>query len=294
MSSQMPTTPTSYPPFRYQEAFEQCRAEAEAIPAEALLPVNVDIPSISLVALGALPNVMRLRPEVALVSAAHAASIDRLERCALAAAHAHTRHLAEAEPEGQLGPLVADLLKTRQLLEHDARALANRGLLDGSRLAELENKTSHKSVAFDVMLRCTLFRNDWPKVQNRTAVVEADLQQAESLADRLANLVASRDIKDPATEATVIRQRMFTLLVTTYDDIRRAIGYIRWKEDDVDVYAPSLYRNNGQRRAKTTDIEPVPTPGPAAGASPGSTPADGSGNAASAPVGMPGSAPFTR
>lgn len=46
------------------------------------------------------------------------------------------------------------------------------------------------------------------------------------------------------------RQRTFTLLVRSYDQIRRALSYLRWNEGDVDRIAPSLWAGRGGSRPK--------------------------------------------
>lgn len=47
-----------------------------------------------------------------------------------------------------------------------------------------------------------------------------------------------------------LRVRAFTLLARTYDAARSAGMYLRWKFNDVDSIAPSLYagRSNGRRK----------------------------------------------
>ena len=43
------------------------------------------------------------------------------------------------------------------------------------------------------------------------------------------------------------RQRAFTLLVKAYDQVRRAATFVRWENDDVEKYAPSLWAGRGGR-----------------------------------------------
>jgi hypothetical protein len=68
------------------------------------------------------------------------------------------------------------------------------------------------------------------------------------------------------------------LFANAYDQVRRAITFLNWKEDDLDELAPSLYagRNNSNIRKK--DSQPSPQPG-ASGAAPstGTQPAGASG-----------------
>lgn len=58
-----------------------------------------------------------------------------------------------------------------------------------------------------------------------------ELLEAVSERDRAA--VAAKDVK-------VIRQQAFTLFVRTYNDVRRAIAYVRDKEGDVDQAVTAL------------------------------------------------------
>ena len=46
-----------------------------------------------------------------------------------------------------------------------------------------------------------------------------------------------------------MRQRAFTLLVRSYDEIRRAVVFVRWAEADADAFAPSLYTKSRKLRA---------------------------------------------
>ena len=58
------------------------------------------------------------------------------------------------------------------------------------------------------------------------------------------------------------RARAFTLLVRAYDDCRQAASYLRWREGDVDDFAPSLRPK--PRRGKSGPPEPAPGQPPAA------------------------------
>jgi len=45
--------------------------------------------------------------------------------------------------------------------------------------------------------------------------------------------------------ATDIRQRVFTLFYNLYDEIRRAVSFLRWHHEDADSIIPSLYAGRG-------------------------------------------------
>jgi hypothetical protein len=80
------------------------------------------------------------------------------------------------------------------------------------------------------------------------------------------------------------RQRAYTLLLKTYDQVRRVVTFLRWESEDAEKFAPSLWAGRGGRGSKSDDASPEePTPTPAASpAAPSSTTA----------AGLPGSSPF--
>lgn len=55
-----------------------------------------------------------------------------------------------------------------------------------------------------------------------------------------------------------LRQRAFTLLASIYDEVRRAVAYLRWHENDVTDLAPSLSAGRGGR-GTSEDLASAPT-----------------------------------
>jgi hypothetical protein len=153
-----------------------------------------------------------------------------------------------------------------------------------------------------------VLRDSWSAISTKTAITTDDLDQAELIGDQLVSAVGSRE-EAPASvaEVSVQRQRNFTLFLNAYDEVRRAITFLRWNENDVERIAPSLYagRGNSNTRKKTDDTPPT-TGQPVAGAAPvaaptAPSPAVSSASAthtaltpAASPVapGLPGSSPF--
>ena len=83
-----------------------------------------------------------------------------------------------------------------------------------------------------------------------------ELLEAVSERDRAA--VAAKDVK-------VIRQQAFTLFVRTYNDVRRAIAYVRGKQGDADQIAPSLYKGRNNHRPTKKSAPTIPATMPWAG-----------------------------
>jgi hypothetical protein len=156
-----------------------------------------------------------------------------------------------------------------------------------------------------------LMRERWNSIQGKTAVQPPDLEAAERLADRLITAVGVRE-QGPVTLAAAVaaRLRAFTLFMRAYDEARRAVNYLRWREKDADTIAPSLYAKRGGRRPAEPSGGDEPTmPGtPGAPVPPASSgtlevsanPGIPAKPAAAAPAsttvasaGLPGSSPFS-
>jgi hypothetical protein len=148
----------------------------------------------------------------------------------------------------------------RDLLLADARALSSHGLIEPNRVASRTRVRSHAELAFDVMRLLELLYESWPEVSDKTALTLDDLKEHELLAFELLMSIGRRNRPREVAEATVRRQRVFTLLVTAYNQVRRAVLFFRAHEGDADRFAPSLFggRKNGNHRT------PEPQPAPAA------------------------------
>ena len=146
------------------------------------------------------------------------------------------------------------------------------------------------------------FRNNWDRIGTKTAITMAELDQAEEISRKLVAAVGARE-QAPAVlaEVAVQRQRMFTLFVEAYDQVRRAISMLRWNEGDLETIAPSLYSGRGNVR-KRTDPQPSTPPATTASGTP-TTPtlpgaplptpvATAPANASPIAAGLPGSSPF--
>jgi hypothetical protein len=109
------------------------------------------------------------------------------------------------------------------------------------------------------------------------------------------------------SEATVARERAFTLFYRAYDELRRAVTFLRWHDGDIEQLVPTLFLRSGKRKGEAaSDGKPADSKRGAdskAGDSKNVTAtagqddndgADQSGNATatSVPVGHPGGNPF--
>lgn len=127
-------------------------------------------------------------------------------------------------------------------------------------------------------------------------------KQAETQTGLAANKVAScrlpvvglREVGAAVVaETTVIRRQAFTLLFRAWDEVRRAVGFLRWKQGDADSIAPNFYLGRAKGRRAASD-KPEAQADATAPAEPAAATADAkrtNGTAVRTP-GMPGISPL--
>jgi hypothetical protein len=232
----------------------------QAVSPDDVLTINIDVPGAVMATLGRLPRLSTLREElIKKLPNWNVDSLDSLDECARAAGHAYSLHAAATTPPADLAEIAAKATETRAALVADATALAHHGLIERRPIDDLKGPVGYKNVAFDILVLDHLFRAAWPEIEGKTVVTLQRLDAATIEADQL--LVAA-GIKKVSTrniaEAALIRDQAFTLFVRTYDEVRRAVVFARWHEDDADQFAPSLYA--GRRRSSNSDEETEPSP----------------------------------
>lgn len=291
---------------RYKEAFARALPASQALSVEELALINIDLPSAIGTTLGKLTGILALRDKAKALPDFDVTAFEQLETYMLATGHAHSLFLGVSTAPEAIFELNEKGLKLRNTLYTDAVALAGRGLIGGDRIAELKANVGYKNLAFDLMALAGILRAGWDKISTKTAITEDDLDQAEFIGDQLMSAVGNRE-EAPANVAEVAlqRQRNFTLFLKAYDQVRRAVGYLRWNEADLDRLAPSLYSGRGNSNArKKDDTQPtapgatttpaLPTAGqPAVPAHAASTPAVSAAvPSPSSSSGLPGGNPF--
>jgi hypothetical protein len=273
----MPTLPAIPPSASGAQPLDIVREELLALDGRALIPINVDVAASALRVLGAAQDIASHREElVGFFGEEMTRSIDRLELLARATLQAHAKHKA-AESGAEIAPLSSQLGTTRDALLAEVRALIARGVLSGSLITELSPGHGHQNQVVDVLQLVSVLRDNWDVIEHETGLALRYIDRADALANELALAVGQRGqgARSPAAD---LRQRAFTLLAQTYDDVRRMITFLRWKRGDAERIAPSFFRGRGlgrgRRRAEESEITP---------------PVD----APEIAPGMPGAPPFT-
>ena len=234
---------------RFRQAFVRIEPELRELSGN-LWHVNVDIEAAVTTVLGVLPKIDWLRSEgPAHLADFDVARFDKLEDYALALGYAHAAYRATAEPVDTVPALAAEAAEVRGVLLSDAAALAKRGLLDPARVAKLHSPGGYGNIVFDVLGLVSLFRESWNHIENKTALRPGELDRAELSADGLLTAIGRRQRAHAVVSvAADVRHRAFTLMMRAYDEVRRALLYLRWHEGDADEFAPSLYAGRGKRR----------------------------------------------
>jgi hypothetical protein len=222
--------------------------ELDAIDPRRLVPVNVDVTAATTLVIGAARELRGLRPEmVEWFGEDMAAAVDRLELLSRALSQAHARH-SMADTGESLEPLVAAVTEVRAGLLAEVASLGARKRLAPGSLGPMRRR-GFRNLGFDVLQLVTFFNHEWSAIQDATGYTREDLDHAEGLANQLITAIGIRE-QAPRSPTAVVRQRAFTLLSETYDDVRRMVGFLRWKQGDADRFAPSWHRGPKPQRTR--------------------------------------------
>jgi hypothetical protein len=232
---------------RLRKAFEHVKPELAKLRRAELVVLNVDPIAAAATMRTALPRLNALRPSLEKsLSDFDFSNLDKLETYALALIHAHSLFVCAKLPPERLAALATECTTLRAQLLVDVSALAKRGFVKGVRPNALGRSTSYRKLASDILTLAGLISDDWAVIASHCGVTKEELARAEVLADELIQAVGQRDrAPDLIAEATLDRQKVYTLCVRAYDQMRRAVTYLRWERGDEDEIAPPL---SGKRR----------------------------------------------
>jgi hypothetical protein len=248
--------PTVNEELRSQEAYDRVAPLIAAVRDEELHPINLDITSAVATVLGALPEIRELSARMAELPGLDVQNIDQLEDLTLAVRHANTQYLTAAAPPDDLAEVLADGLTLRDNLKGEVEQLVRRGHINPKSLKGVSGGNGYKNLAKDLAIYCAVLRAAWAEIQGKCGTDLDELEHGERIGNRILRIVGLRE-QGPSlfSDTTANRLRAFTLFMRTYDEVRRAVTYLRWKKNDADDIAPSLYAGRGGR-GKKTEVEP--------------------------------------
>jgi hypothetical protein len=250
-------------------AYERVSAELDALPAERVGTVSVEISTAVSIVLGASVKLAELRSEMtAELVNPPLKSLAKLPDYALAAHYAYLQSFGTSVATAdRVRELLAEAAPLRQRLLAVAEMLASLGLIDGTRVAEIRAGTGNIDTANDLIALAATFANDWSKLGGQVPIKEAEVDRAAALGTELLVALGVRRVgagREPDAKGWADRKsRALRLMVDAYDDVRRAVAYLRWKHGDADAYTPSLFarRRRAARAGEGAGDAPAePTP----------------------------------
>ncbi|MGC4064383.1 MAG: hypothetical protein QM784_07015 [Polyangiaceae bacterium] len=245
------------------EAYARVLPEAVHLPSAQVRSVNLDLDKVITLAMSAARRLHPFEAQLRVLQGFPVEQFDRLADYILALYRANLLYGFATRPPEKLPVLNGAAQELRIILLAEARSLATRKLIQVEQLNSLVGYRGFRNVAADLGGLAQIFKANWERIKNDTGLKLARIEEADQLALRLTGAVATRK-RSPAEIETSkdIRARMFTLLSRAYDEVRRAIQYIRGPRNDADEIVPSLYsgrsRSRVTRTLKREPIEPNP------------------------------------
>lgn len=156
-----------------------------------------------------------------------------------------------------LGALHDQVTEKHALLLNDADGLANRKLMDRSRIDTARGVQGYRNAATSTMILVSLFRENAALLGKKTALTMEEVDEAERVARAMLACVDGREFGTQKLASAERRNRCLNNLIQNYGEVRRMLTYLRWWHDDVDAIAPSLWvsrRTTGGKK-KTPENE---------------------------------------
>jgi hypothetical protein len=261
------------------QAFAAVRAEIEAIPADQLAHLNVEVSRATRCGLVTARNVQALLPELAEVHPFDVRPVRMLRIYSLALSHAHSLAI---EGDGEVPPLpilVAEATPLRERMLRTAELLVLYGIVSEQRVAAIRRGHGYVDLIDDLLALARMLEELWPRVRDSVMTTREELERAVSLSAQLQTALALQEARQtpltPPEGRRFVRSQAFTLFYRAYQQARRGVVFLRWDEGDAHLFVPSLFTRKPRRASvdedaaddlldpsTVTDDEPAPEPVP--------------------------------
>ncbi len=242
----------------FAASLEAKKEAIAALPDDQVRAVRHDIPTIASVVIGSLPELDTLRAAIlAQAGPGYLAILGGIEKTVEAMQEAHVRFLM-VEKSPSFSDLSERALALREMLYFDARSAVARGKMPAAAIANLRGNVGHKNQAQDLLMLANAHHDHRAALLGATAVTEADIIEAKELAARLIKEPGEREQSPSASPSAELRTRAYSLVLAEWDELRRAVRFVRWHEGDWEQYAPSLWSGRGRRAGEEPTNEPTP------------------------------------
>lgn len=239
------------------QAFASIRTEIEAVPSDALVRINVDIPRAARCGLVAAEHVEPLWPDLAELRQFDVRPVRLLGTYSLALLHSHDLVREGGSELPPLSVLVAEATPIREGLLRTADLLAHYGIISAERVAAIRAGSGYADLADDLLALGRMFVELWPRVCDKVIATRLEVDRAIVLSAQLQRALALHDAEqNPLTRHTSrrhVRAQAFTLFYRAYEETRRGVTFLRWYEGDARGIVPSLYPRRPRRLSSGDD-----------------------------------------
>lgn len=229
-------------------AFLTYEAEIRAVNRDDIRHQSLDpLTAISTI-FGALPRVEKYAEDIAklpLLKHTWIASVAGLASAVLYLDNARNSTTRKANEVASLAEEGSELV---EIMIADVRAMMTRKVLPADSLGEYEPGNGYRNLAHNLGMLAGLCVRHWSTIEGRSGITKEDVTRASMLNEEILKVLGERvNDNGEAAQNGMLRAQAFTLLVRAYDELRRAIAFIRYHEGDVDLIVPSLYAGRGGR-----------------------------------------------
>jgi hypothetical protein len=269
-------------------AFERQLPHLRALPAEGLMAITVDCVGAAQRVLGCLPKIrgVLVPSGTTCPDGFDAMHFDQLEELARTLLWSQYAYNGADVPVEAVEEMVGEITAIRELLVADASALAKRKVISTRVLDSLKGGPGYRNLLDDTMSLVAQLGQHEAEVIAHSGIRAGELDRIRLVGSKLDAALGRRaELPKVAGAAADIRLRAYTSLWRAYDEVRRAVGYLRYHHEDADDIAPSLFAGRAHAKGNNgADVAPTPEPVTPAAPVPAAPPVA---------AGMPGGDPFT-
>lgn len=234
-------------------ALERCLPRAMALLAESIKKINLDLNSAITTARVGWLQIRPLRARIAEeLPKFELRVVDEFEDRMRALIESQSRYNAEADVSAkELDDLEIECARIREITYADFQSLVARGIVLASSVARIREGAGREDLAADLLDMDKEIDKARAKVGDRLWITVEEQNYLREKGTELKHALASLTVAEyNARQRIELRQRVFTLFINDYDEMRRAATYLRWREGDADALVPSLFARSRRERAE--------------------------------------------
>ena len=236
-----------------EKAYLRVSAELESFDTSTFTYMNVDVESATAIVLGVADQVLAYRERIAKLPEFDMVHVDKLVDYAKAAWFLFvTNQPAVAGKEADA--LIKEAGELRAKLLVWAPPLVAGGFFEEAAVARIREGGGFKDLASDLVALVALYRSKWQSVGTIVGVTDEELVRAAQLGTAVFGIASRKEnAAKPGAEGSLRLRKAWSRLELAYNEVRRALDYLRPRDLPLDEIVPNLRRNLGPRGAKPAE-----------------------------------------